>query len=53
MSIGVSESPGLPPIVPLMPEIDFINAILCRFLVKCKGAKKIGEKPVNSCKFAP
>ena len=27
MSTGVRLSPGLPPIVPLIPEIDFINAI--------------------------
>ena len=27
MSIGVKEVPGFPPIVPLMPEIDLINAI--------------------------
>jgi hypothetical protein len=25
MSVGVNESPGFPPIVPRIPEIDFIN----------------------------
>jgi hypothetical protein len=31
MSIGLSPSPGLPPIVPLIPEIDFINVTVCYF----------------------
>jgi len=31
MSTGVRLSPGLPPIVPLIPEIDLINGISFRF----------------------
>jgi hypothetical protein len=28
ISIGVKKLPGLPPIIPLIPDIDFINDIL-------------------------
>ena len=30
MSMGLKPSPGFPPIVPLIPDIDFINAIIIK-----------------------
>jgi hypothetical protein len=39
MSTGVRLSPGFPPIVPLIPEMDFINAILL-FIISSQRCKK-------------
>jgi hypothetical protein len=38
MSTGERHSPGFPPIVPRMPDIDFISAIMIGFtdLQRCK-----------------
>jgi hypothetical protein len=36
ISIGVRASPHLPPMVPLMPDIDLINVIAISFLFKDK-----------------
>ena len=39
-SIGVKEVPGFPPMVPLMPEIDLINAMI---LVSGISSAKISD----------
>ena len=40
ISTGERLSPGFPPIVPLIPEIDFISAIYISIYQTHKGAKK-------------
>ena len=37
ISIGLNPSPDLPPIVPLIPEIDLINVTVICFLQVCKN----------------
>jgi hypothetical protein len=44
MSTGDKLSPGFPPIVPRMPEIDFISAIFKRFVSYTKVRKKLKSK---------
>jgi hypothetical protein len=42
MSIAVNDSPGLPPIVPLIPEILLINATKQNLIPKNFGRQKYG-----------
>jgi hypothetical protein len=42
MSIAVKDSPGLPPIVPLIPEILLINATKQNLIPKNFGRQKYG-----------
>ena len=41
MSTGVNPAPGFPPIVPLIPEIDFINATTYFLDSKYRSRKSI------------
>jgi hypothetical protein len=41
ISTGDKQSPGLPPIVPLIPDIDFISAIQIIFSVSQRCKKNI------------
>ena len=48
ISTGVSPSPGFPPIVPLIPEIDLISANF-RFLFPAKIIVFPAFEPISGC----